>query len=273
VSDVAFEARGVAFRYPRAPRPAIEDVSLAVPAGAIQAVIGPNGSGKSTLLRLLLGALPVRSGQVLFRGRAVEAWDRTELARHVGVVPQVEDIVFPLSVRELVETGRYPHLGMWRRPRSADRRAVHDALLRCDVAHLADRPIATLSGGERQRVRLARALAQQPTALALDEPTASLDIHHEMAILELLRALATDDGVTILVITHNINLAARYAHRILLLDAGRAAAAGAPAQVLTRAIVERVYAWPVAIAAHPGPGPDAGAPQVVALAPARQPTA
>jgi iron complex transport system ATP-binding protein len=125
--------------------------------------------------------------------------------------------------------------------------------------------MSTLSGGERQRARLARALAQEPAALALDEPTAALDVSHEMAIFELLRELARA-GTTILVVTHNLNLAARYADRLVLLHGGRVAAQGTPAEVLTRETVERVYGWPVRIVPHPGPGPDAGAPQVVPLA-------
>jgi iron complex transport system ATP-binding protein len=137
---------------------------------------------------------------------------------------------------------------------------------RCEIADLADRSVPTLSGGERQRARLARALAQEPVAYALDEPTASLDIAHEMAIFELLRHLARGDGATVLVVTHNLNLAARYADRMLVLDRGSVAAEGTPGGVLTRDLVERVWRWPVRIVAHEGPGPDTGAPQVVGLA-------
>ncbi|HEX7090399.1 MAG TPA: ABC transporter ATP-binding protein, partial [Longimicrobiales bacterium] len=186
--------------------------------------------------------------------------------RRIGVVPQHEEAPFPLTVRELVAMGRYPHLSTWRREGAADRRAVALALGRCDILELADRPLSRLSGGERQLARLARALAQEPVALVLDEPTASLDVHHEMAIFELLAALAARDGVTVLVVTHNLNLAARYANRLLLLDRGRAAAEGRPHEVLRRDVLEAVYRWPVTVAAHPGPGPDAGAPQVVPLA-------
>jgi iron complex transport system ATP-binding protein len=146
-----------------------------------------------------------------------------------------------------------------------DRRAVDDAMRRCDVLELAARPVPTLSGGERQRARVARALAQEAATLALDEPTAALDVAHEMAIFELLSALG-HAGKTVLLVTHNLNLAARYADRLVLLDGGRLAAEGTPAEVLTRETVERVYGWPVEIAPHPGPGPDAGAPQVVPLA-------
>jgi iron complex transport system ATP-binding protein len=229
------------------------------------AVLGPNGSGKSTLLRLLLGTLEAQSGEIAFQGRAVAAWGRAEMARAVGVVPQGEESVFPVTVRELVGMGRYPHLGPWRREGAADRRAVEEAMRRCDVLHFAERLVSTLSGGERQRSRLARALAQEPGALALDEPTAALDVSHEMAIFELLRTLARG-GTTVLLVTHELNLAARYADRLVLLDRGRVAAAGAPAEVLTRETVERVYGWPVRVVPHPGPGPDAGAPQVVPLA-------
>ncbi|HEX6940069.1 MAG TPA: ABC transporter ATP-binding protein [Longimicrobiales bacterium] len=262
----AFQTRGLVFRYPGAPRPAVDGIDVVVPAGSFYAILGPNGSGKSTLLRLLLGALTPTAGTVLYDGRPVGAWGRRELARRVGVVAQGEEAVFPVTVRELVAMGRYPHLGPWRREGAADRRAIEDAMDRCDILDLAARPFATLSGGERQRARIARALAQQPTTLVLDEPTAALDVKHEMAIFELLGALAERDGVTVVLVTHNLNLAARYAHRLLLLDRGRPAAEGAPGCVLRRGILESVYDWPVAVTAHPGPGPDAGAPQVVPLA-------
>ena len=260
-----WSAVGVTFRYPESARPAVDGVSIDVPAGACTAVLGPNGSGKSTLLRLLLGTLTPQSGSVSFDGRAMREWPREAMARAVGVVPQGEEAVFPITVREMAAMGRYPHLGPWRREGAADRRAVDEAMRRCDVLALSHRALSTLSGGERQRVRLARALAQEPAALALDEPTAALDVGHEMAIFELLRDLGRQ-GTTVLLVTHNLNLAARYADRLVLMDRGRVAAVGAPAEVLTRDTVERVYGWPVRVVAHPGPGPDAGAPQVIPLA-------
>lgn len=261
-----FEAAGLTFRYPGAAAPALSDVELRVLPGEVRAVLGPNGSGKSTLLKLLLGALRPDAGRALYAGRPLGEWPRRELAARVGVVHQAEEAVFPISVREMVAMGRYPHLGAWRGEGPADRRAIELALERCDIGHLALRSVATLSGGERQRARLARALAQEPETLVLDEPTASLDIRHEMQILELAAALARESGVTVLLVTHNLNLAARYADRLLLLDAGRIAAEGTPRAVLTRETIERVYRWPVAITEHPGPGRDAGAPQVIALA-------
>jgi iron complex transport system ATP-binding protein len=261
----AWSCTGLTFHYPHAHRAAVSDISLDVPAGALTAVLGPNGSGKSTLLRLLLGTLRPEAGEARFGGCEVQKWKRAELARAVGVVPQSEEIAFPIPVRELVAMGRYPHLGAWRAEREADRVAIERALARSDVLDLADRPIGTLSGGERQRVLIARALAQEPAALALDEPTASLDIRHVMSIWELLRALA-EGGTTVLVITHHLNLAARFADRLAVLDRGQLAAAGTPAEVLTTALVERVWGWPVRITPHAGPGPDTGAPQVTPLA-------
>ena len=260
-----WRCEAVTVRYPDAARPALDGVSLEAPAGGCTAVLGPNGSGKSTLMRVLLGTLAPRAGAAEFDGRPLASWSRAELARAVGVVPQGEDSSFPLTVRELVAMGRYPHLGPWRREGAADRRAVEEAMRRCDVAELAGRSVGTLSGGERQRARVARALAQEPRALALDEPTAALDMGHEMVIWELLRELGRG-GTTVLVVTHNLNLAARYADRLVLLHRGRVAAAGPPAQVLVRETLERVYGWPVRVVPHPGPGPDAGAPQVVPLA-------
>lgn len=258
-------AHGLTFRYPHAAALAIDCVTLDVPSGVCTALIGPNGAGKSTLLHLLLGALAPMRGEVRFEGRTVGEWPRDELARSVGVVPQGEDAPFPLAVRELVAMGRYPHLGAWRRESDRDEHAIANAMRRADVAQLAERAMSALSGGERQRVRLARALAQEPRALALDEPTAALDIRHEMEMFELLRALSRQ-GATVLLATHQINLAARYADRLVLLDQGRLVAAGAPVEVLTQARVEQVYDWPVRVVPHAGPGVDSGAPQVVALA-------
>ena len=259
-----YQADGLRYRYPGADRDALHGVDLSVPRGAFYAIIGPNGCGKTTLLRLLLGALDPAAGRIAYDDRALGVWPRRELARRVGVVPQSEELVFPISVRELVGMGRYPHLGPWRGEGAADRSAVGAAMARCDVAEFATRPVNTLSGGERQRARLARALAQEPDTLVLDEPTASLDIAHEMGIFELLRALA-NGGVTVLMVTHNLNVAARYADRLLLLDRGRPVAEGAPEEVFTAETLEHVYRWPIAVKDHPGPGPDTGAPQVTPL--------
>jgi len=255
MSDVVFETERLTFAYPGAARAAVDDVSIGVRRGEMIALIGPNGSGKSTLLRLLLGALRAQHGSVRFDGRAVHEWPREEMARRIGVVTQAEELAFPITVRELVAMGRYPHLGAWQREAAADRAAIVRAMQRCEVYAFADRDVQLLSGGERQRARLARALAQEPRTLVFDEPTAALDIAHEMALFELLHELR-GDGVTIVIAIHNLNVAARYADRLLLLGNGRVAALGSPAQVLTREMVERVYGWPVEI------GEFEGAPQV-----------
>jgi iron complex transport system ATP-binding protein len=176
-------------------------------------------------------------------------------------VTQSEDMPFPVTVRQLVATGRYVHLGAWRAEADADRAAVQHALERCDITGLAERAINRVSGGERQRARIARALAQQPTTLVLDEPTASLDIAHEMAVFELLRSL-TQSGVTVLIATHHINHAARFADQLILLHDGAVAARGTARDVMTRPVLERVYDWPLQIFAHPAAGTDQGAPQI-----------
>lgn len=252
-----WEATDLVFRWPGASRAAVDGVSLTIGAGCT-ALLGPNGAGKSTLLRLLLGTLEPEAGEARFAGRRLAEWPRDALARLVGVLPQGEDSPFPMTVRECVAMGRYPHLGPWRREGPEDRAAIARALERTDVAELADRSMHALSGGERQRARLARALAQEPMAFALDEPTAALDVRHEMAIFELLRELAAG-GTTVLLVTHNLNLAARYADRLVLMDRGRVVAAGPPDDVLRRDVVEQVYGWPVEIVRHQG------APQVVPL--------
>jgi iron complex transport system ATP-binding protein len=246
----------------------LTDVSVNIERGSLFALIGPNGSGKSTLIRALLGALAPEHGEVRFDERPVLAWPRRDLARRIGAVTQVEDMPFPITVRELVAMGRYPYLGGLRPEGEADRAAIEDAMLRCDVAQFANRSIATLSGGERQRARIARALAQSVDTLVLDEPTVALDIGHEMQIFELLRSL-TRDGWTVVVATHHLNLAARYAHALLLLDSGKATVVGSADTVVQKPIIETAYHWPVAIYQHSGPGFDAGAPQLTPLSQTR----
>jgi iron complex transport system ATP-binding protein len=253
------------YGYDGSAHPAIAEVSITIEANSFCAIIGPNGSGKSTLLKLLLGVLRPTEGSASYHGRASADWDRRELARQVGVVPQLEEMLFPFTVRELVGMGRYPHLGPWQREGTADRAAIAQAMRRCDVVEFAGRTILSLSGGERQRVRVARALAQEPHTLVLDEPTAALDIGHEMALFELLAGLREGDGATVVAATHNVNLAARYATQVILLAGGNAVAAGTPEQVLSAERIAAVYQWPVRVLPHPGPGVDQGVPQVIAL--------
>jgi iron complex transport system ATP-binding protein len=243
---VRIEARELSVTYPAAARPALDNVSMTVPSGAFYAVLGPNGSGKSTLMKALLGVLPTTSGSTLLDDRPVREWSRRELARAVGAVSQSESIAFPLTTNELVGMGRYPHLGPLASATARDRSAIRRALEVCDLLELADRDVTTLSGGEFQRARIARALCQEPRSLVLDEPTASLDIRHQMVILELLRA-STDEGMTVLLVTHSLDRAAQFADRILLLAKGKVAAEGTPADVIQEDTLESVYGWRVAV--------------------------
>lgn len=241
------DVRDVTFRYPGVMRDALRNVSLRVSGGELVALLGPNGSGKTTLVRVALGVQTPIAGSALVQGRAAAEWSRRDLARVVGVVPQREDNLFPQRVRETVRLGRYPRLGAFGREREADRVAVDRALERSDVAGLADRWLSTLSGGEYQRVRIARALAQEPQLLVLDEPTASLDLRHEMELFELVRRLVDQQDLAALLVTHDVNLASRFADRLLLLSDGNTVAGGAPADVLRRDQAESVFGWPVAV--------------------------
>ena len=252
-------ARALTVRYPGSTTPALDQVDVQVGGGELVAVAGPNGSGKSSLLRGLLGLAPGATGEVTLDGRPLGQWSRREIAEVVGALPQREDSALPLRVREAVLLGRWARLGPIAASREADHRAVTEAMARCHLADLADRGVDTLSGGEWQRVRLARALASEPRLLLLDEPSAALDLAHEMALFELLRHLVAD-GLGVLVITHHLNLAARVADRVVLLDSGRVAADGPPAQVLQQDVLSRVFAWPVAVTTWCD-----GAPQVVPL--------
>jgi iron complex transport system ATP-binding protein len=259
------ESTGVVVRYPGAEDDALGGVSLTLRAGEIVSVVGPNGGGKSTLLRALLGAQPLRAGTVRLMDRDITTWSRAEVAQQVGVVVQQEEPAPGLRVTDAVLFGRYARLSPLASPSTADHAAVHRALERADVVHLRDRFVTQLSGGEWQRVRLARALAQEPRALVLDEPTSALDVRHEMELFELVATLRAD-GLGCLVITHRLNLAARYADRLVLLHRGQVVAEGTPTSVLVRQRLSEVFEWPVAVTTWCD-----GAPQVVPLRPGEKP--
>lgn len=254
-------ARDLHVTYPGARVPALAAVDLALAPGELVAVVGPNGSGKSTLAMAAMGLVTPTRGGVTLDGRPIAAWPRRTLATRIGMLPQRETVAFPLSVREVVTLGRYARRGPLAAMTREDREAVDEAMARTDVTAFADRGIDTLSGGEWQRVRLARALASRPALLLLDEPSAALDIAHEMALFTFLRDLARD-GLGVLVITHHLNLAARLADRMVLLHAGRVTSTGRPSEVLTSRAVAEAFAWPVAITTWCD-----GAPQVVPLLP------
>jgi ABC-type cobalamin/Fe3+-siderophores transport system ATPase subunit len=246
--------------YYRAPRNAVDGVSFLVPRGQLTALAGPNGSGKSSIVRALLRQVDAIRGALTVDGRDVRTFSHAELARQVAVVPQREETAFPTQVREYVALGRYPHLGLWRAPARDDDLAVEQALAQAGVDDLSERDTDALSGGEWQRVRIARALAQQTPALVLDEPTTFLDVAHEMAIFELLSSLARS-GIAVLLVSHQLNLVARFADTIVLLDQGKVAISGAPAEVMNAGRLESIYRWPVVVTRDPA----IGAPALVPL--------
>ena len=255
---IAFE--GVRIAYRGAANAAVRDVSFVARRGAMTAIAGPNGAGKSTLVRALLGRVALAAGRILVDGNDRAALDAPAVARRLAVVTQREEPAFPLSVRDYVALGRFPHQTLWRRDVMADARAVGVAIARADVGDLADRRTDTLSGGEWQRVRVARALAQEADAIVLDEPTAFLDVAHEMALFELLHAIAAD-GHAVLLVSHQLNLVARFADHLVLMHEGVVAAAGSPETVMDGATLERVYAWPLVVTRDPA----VGAPTLVPL--------
>jgi iron complex transport system ATP-binding protein len=246
----------VSVRYRGSRLRALDDVTIAAPAGTLTAVVGPNGSGKSTLVRALVGQVPLEQGAITVDGLPVRDETRNALARRVAVVTQREEPAFPLAVRDYVALGRYPHLGPWRGPTSVDAEAIAAAVARTEIEPYLDRTIAELSGGEWQRVRLARALAQGGRSLVLDEPTTFLDVGHEMAVFELLGRLAAD-GMAVLLVSHQLNLVARFAHRMVLLHRGRVAGDGTPADVMQASLLESLYDWPLVVTRDPAVGAPA----------------
>jgi iron complex transport system ATP-binding protein len=237
------QARDVSFSY--SSLPAVVDVSLSVPRGAMGALIGANGSGKSTLIRLLAGLLASGTGEVILDGASLSTVHPRERAKRIAYVPQSTSSVFPFTALEVVLTGRSPYSGRFRFESSHDEQIALSALNALDAAHLASRHITELSGGERQLVTVARALAQEPELLLLDEPASALDLKHRTQLTRALRKLRDERGITILMITHDLMLLDSAADLIFAMKCGRVAASGTPDAVLTDCVLGEVYDAPV----------------------------
>ena len=232
--------RGIWFSYDGKADSVLRDVNLDVPPGTVTAFLGPNGSGKTTLLHLLLGWLKPKEGEIRLGGRLISGLSGRERSRLVGHVAPDEPAIMDLEVREYLSLGRTPHIGWLGRTTEEDNRAVEDALLIIGLIDLAAKPVRTLSTGERQLASIARALAQDPDLLLLDEPTSHLDLANTRRILSLMGALRTK-GKTIVLTTHDPNTASVLADAIVLLGKGRVAAAGPPADVITGELLGSVY--------------------------------
>jgi iron complex transport system ATP-binding protein len=204
-------------------------------------VIGPNGAGKTTLLRLLAGTLEPLEGEVRLRGVPLRRMTRQAIAQRVAVVGQAESVAFGFSVREVVTMGRAPHQGGWMQPSERDHEIVERAMKRCDLAHLAERPVDQLSGGEQKRVAIARALAQEPRVLLLDEPGAFLDPRHQTELYELLADEVARSKIACVLVMHDLNAAAQYAARVALVQEGRLVAVGSVEQVMTYSRLREIF--------------------------------
>lgn len=249
--------RGLSLGY--GDRAVIEGLDLDILDGRVTAVVGANASGKSTLLRGLARLLAPSAGAVLLDGQRLDELSTREIARRMGVLPQSPVAPDGITVADLVGRGRHPHQGWFRRWDAADEEAVARALDATNTADLAGRLLRELSGGQRQRVWIAMALAQQTDILLLDEPTTFLDVSHQVELLRLLRALNAEEGKTIVVVMHELNLAARYADHMIAMADGAVVAEGTPGEVVTAPLVRRVFDLDCVVI----PDPVAGTPMVV----------
>lgn len=240
------EFTGARFKYPGADRPALDGVNLSVYPGEVFGVLGPNGAGKTTLLRLAAGLLAPCTGSVRLLGDAASSLRRKEAARRAALVPASLHVALPMTVREFVSLGRLPHLKGLFESRE-DRASVQDAIAWVGAEDLAERHYGSLSSGEQKRVLVARALAQQPKVLLLDEPTANLDIAHGVALLDRLRFLARLKGLAVVASIHDLNLALQFCDRLALLRGGRVVAQGDPESVMRYKVVREVFGCDVYI--------------------------
>lgn len=246
------EALGLTLGYDR--EPVVRELTLTLARGQFLGLVGPNGSGKSTVVRALSRVLPPLRGQVLLDGVNIQRLRTRELARRLAVVRQEGGVGFEFTVREVVLMGRAPHLSRFGIERSRDYEIAEECMAVTGTAVFADRPITSLSGGERQRCMIARALAQEPEVLLLDEPTAHLDIAHQIEILDLARRLTSQQPLATMVVLHDLNLASQYCDQLLLMAGGRAMAHGSPGEVVSEAHIRAAYGADVQVRLHPATG-------------------
>lgn len=247
-----YRLKDVCFRYTN--RWILEDISLEIRGGEIFGIIGPNGSGKSSLLKLLSSIHRPQKGNLFLKEAEIEQIGQRDLARTVAIVPQESYFLFPFTIGEIVLMGRSPHLKGRFFEDSHDWKVAHEAMEWVDIAGLEERPITGVSGGEKQRAVIARALAQEPEVLILDEPTASLDIGHQIEIYHLLTRLNAEKGLTIILSSHDLNLASQYCHRLMLMNRGKIYAMGFPSEVITEKNIREVYGCHVIVDTHPVSG-------------------
>ncbi|MBU0699170.1 MAG: ABC transporter ATP-binding protein [Proteobacteria bacterium] len=219
----------------------LNDLTFSVQRGDFFIIIGPNGSGKTTLMKVIAGILKPQTGRLEILGHSIDQYTRKALARTIAFVPQTLPVDFPFTVTEVVLMGRSPYLGMLGLEQERDLEIARQAIAFTGVEHLAHRKLDQLSGGEQQRGFIARAICQEPEVILLDEPTASLDLAHQVRLLDLMEKLKREKGVTVVMVSHDVNLAAMYADSLLLLHKGRIVSRGNPDQVLTFETLEEVY--------------------------------
>jgi iron complex transport system ATP-binding protein len=235
------------FNYDKEAPLVLQDLSLSIPKGSVTAILGPNGCGKTTLLHILLGSLKPLQGEIYLDGKRQNDYSRKAMSQLIGLVPQDEDVPFEFSVLEYVVLGRAPYLGWLDSPSKTDYIVAEASIAEVGIEHLAGRSVPSLSGGERQLARVARALAQEPVLMLMDEPTSHLDISNQGLVLQLVRHLVSKRGKTVVFTTHDPTSAVSIADYVVLLKGGQTVAAGAVDQVITGANLSRVYDTPVEV--------------------------
>jgi iron complex transport system ATP-binding protein len=237
--NIAIDVQNLSHAYGNSP--VLKNLTFSVRTSDFFIIIGPNGSGKTTLLKTISGILKPQNGQLKILERSIENYTRKALARTVALVPQKVPVDFPFTVKEVVLMGRSPYLGMLGLEQQSDLEIARQAITFTEIEHLVHRKLDQLSGGEQQRVFIARAICQQPQIILLDEPTASLDLSHQVRLMDLMEKLKQEQGVTVMMVSHDLNLAAMYGDRLLLINDGGIVRIGTPDEVLTFQTLEEVY--------------------------------
>jgi len=245
MSDVCFAA---------GERTILSGIDLTLESGRIYGLVGPNGSGKSTLMKIMARQHAATGGKLMLEGKDASTWSGREFARKIAYMPQFTPATDGMTVRELVALGRFPWHGTLGRFGKADHALVDDAISRTDLEEFADRPVANMSGGERQRAWIAMMLAQNASCLLLDEPTSALDLAHQASMLSLVESLSHERGLTVVIVLHDINLAARHCDEIIALNRGRISAKGTPEEIMQAERLQSIFGVGMGVFTHPARG-------------------